>query len=161
MAEYIAYHGTNRTRGEEMLQKERMELSEGDHHWLGDGSYFYKQDFWAYKWIREMYKNRYGNNITAKKITQRYMIIHGIILVEEDRVFDLGDLETKGFFDETYKMLKNKKNKSNRFKNVKLIEGVVINYLFNERNFYEHFDLVRAVFTRNHNTYVGVNGSTP
>lgn len=54
MYEEILFHGTEIERGEIMLKWNHMFLSSGDKHWLGDGSYFYEDDFYAYKWIKDM-----------------------------------------------------------------------------------------------------------
>ena len=51
------YHGTNIDRGRKMLENSLMEESIGDRHWLGDGSYFYEEDFYAFKWVRDMFKS--------------------------------------------------------------------------------------------------------
>ena len=43
------YHGTGRERGDRMLSNQMMEVSVGEHHWLGDGSYFFDEQLYAYK----------------------------------------------------------------------------------------------------------------
>lgn len=57
MYEEILFHGTDLSRGQKMIKWKNMFNSEGDRHWLGDGTYFYEDDFYAYKWIRDMYKD--------------------------------------------------------------------------------------------------------
>lgn len=155
LAEYI-YHGTYRARGEKILKERRMEASIGDSHWLGDGSYFFVEDFFAYKWIIDMYRSHYKKDCEDDSLLENYLIISAR-LKENVRVFDLINAKHKIEFDTVFAELAKKKELIPRFQNVEIADGVVINYMFNELGYESEFDLVRAVFIINQRHYKHVN----
>lgn len=156
MFDELLYHGTNRIRGNRIIGNNKMEITVGDDHWLGDGSYFFIEDFFSYKWIVDMHNKRYSNVPTIENLLENYLILKGNIITKKDRVFDLSKAEHKIIFDEVYAHLNKKKEYSQRFLDREIAEGVVINYMFNELNFLDDFDLVKAIFTLNQNKYQGV-----
>lgn len=69
------YHGTERTRGQRMINCKCMEITRGEKHWLGDGSYFYEEDCYAYRWIYNMYTKEYPDRIVDHEdLLKKYMI---------------------------------------------------------------------------------------
>lgn len=151
LAEKI-YHGTYRTRGQRMLASKAFEASIGDRHWLGDGIYFFVEDFYAYKWIVDMYKDHYKTGCKDDDLIQEYMIIAAGQKTDA-RMFDLIKAAHKMEFDRTYAELERMKEMIPRFRAVQIPDGVVINYMFNELGYFDDFDLVRAVFAINYNHY--------
>ncbi len=156
MYEIEAYHGTNRLRGERIIANEQIELSIGDNHWLGDGSYFFEDDLYAYKWCVDMFYNRYKEYYTYNHLIEEYMILRASIKTEQSRIFDLTHLEGKSIFDITYKNLMVMAEYSEKFKNYEIADGVVINYLFKELGYSYSYDVVRAVFIKYKNNYRGI-----
>lgn len=152
----ILYHGANKNRCHEMLDIQKMLFSRGEHHWLGDGGYLFTEDFYAYKWIRDMYKNcnnKYPNN--EKELSAAYCIMKVFIHVKRERIFDLTKAQHKILYDAVYKEL----SKSGKISGI--AEGVVINYIFNELPGYkEEYDLVRALFTLNRHKYKPIHSNT-
>lgn len=146
------FHGSNRDRGEKFISNQKMEPSSGDNHWLGDGSYFFIEDFYSYKWILDMFKKRYSGDPTYEKLSENYMIIIGEVYLQKDRVFDLTKGEHKILYDKVYKELDTK----NDIPQDDIAEGVVINYMFNILNYSDLFDVVKALFINNKNKYKGV-----
>lgn len=153
MQQLTGFHGSAKERGERLLHNNRMEISIGDRHWLGDGSYFYEEDFYAYKWCVDMFKERHNSKVTEEELQKHYLIIKGIISVRKDRIFDMDAVEHRALFDRTYDLIKEKREYSRKFKDGLLAEGVVLNYLFNVLNYKVDYDIVHATFMINRKNY--------
>lgn len=144
----IIFHGSNRHRGEQIICNQRMDLSVGDSHWLGDGSYFFVEDFHSYKWIVDMFRKKHKIPFNFENLDEFYLILKGNIEVNKERIFDLTKTEYKVLFDRVYKEIEE------RIGEKQIAEGVIINYMFNELpNYSSEFDLVRALFILNTNKY--------
>lgn len=150
--EYL-YHGTNRERGTRIIANNKMEFSTGDKHWLGDGCYLFEEEFFSYKWILDMFYERYFRLNVEKCLNEYYEIIKVHVIVEKDRVLDLAKSRYKILFDTTFKEMKNMQEFSERFSNEEIAEGVVINYMFKILGFDKDYDVVRALFTLNRSKY--------
>lgn len=151
------YHGTNKERGARILSSKEMECSTGDNHWLGDGSYFFDEEFYAYKWILDMCNDRYSTEQIEEALNENYQILIANVVVSKTRILDLtGKAEHKILFDNVYKELEKKKEYSDRFKSDEIAEGVVLNYMFNELNYGDDFDVVTATFALNRRKYKNV-----
>lgn len=148
------FHGTEIERGEKMLQWKRMMLSSGDYHWLGDGSYFYEDDFYAYKWIKDMYvkKNKEEPN-PPNEVFKRYKILISKVETSKDRIFDLDKPRNKMEFDRVYKNCKEMQKYSKKFSDSKLADGVILNIMFNDMLYSENYDIVLATFKRRNAKY--------
>lgn len=145
------FHGSNRKRGNKIISTQKMIPSEGDKHWLGDGSYFFTEDFYSYKWIVDMFKSRYKElHLTYGNLTRYYLILKANVTVQKNRILDLTKAEHKILFDKVYDGIKSKRQIDDDY-----AEGIVINYMFNELPGYrEEFDLVKALFTFNKRAYI-------
>ena len=155
MYEEILFHGTEIERGEIMLKWNHMFLSSGDKHWLGDGSYFYEDDFYAYKWIKDMYVEKFKTEPNPpNSIFYKYKIIKGRIKTSKDRIFNLDKPRNKIEFDRVYENCKKKQKYSKRFSDVELPDGVILNIMFNDMWYSEEYDLVIATFKRRGNKYI-------
>lgn len=151
------YHGTEINRGNRILLTQKMMISRGDNHWLGDGSYFYEDDFYAYKWIKDLCKNKYKEDTMSQdKILSNYMILKGIILVDYERVFDLDNPRMKIEFDRIYDYCVKLKKYSEKFSKTTMSEGVILNIMFNDMGYSKDFDLAIATFKRRGNKYSGM-----
>lgn len=157
MYDKILFHGTEIKRGEKMLERKKMFVSSGDKYWLGNGSYFYEDDFYAYKWIKDMYiKKHEGCPALPEDLFKEYKILRSRIRTGMKRVFDLDKPRNKIEFDKTYENCKSKQKHSSRFSNVKMPEGVVLNIMFNDMGYSEEYDVVIATFRRRGNKYSGL-----
>ena len=88
------YHGTNRKRGQKFIKNQSMEFSKGEKHWLGDGIYLFEDDFWAYWWIRELYKEKYNEIVNSieefdflNKILSYYEILDLLFIDKNPAVY--------------------------------------------------------------------------
>lgn len=147
------FHGSNRSRGERILHNQLMEVTRGSKHWLGDGSYFFTEDLHSYKWIIDMFKDRYVEEINYEMLSAHYIIIETLVMVPKLRVFDLTKAEHKILFDRVNKLMIDKKE----INGSEYAEGVVLNYMFNELDFGKDYDLVKALFLFNKTNYRKVN----
>ncbi|MHC1685037.1 MAG: hypothetical protein AB6733_19215 [Clostridiaceae bacterium] len=151
--EYL-YHGTEINRGNRMLKSKAMEESTGDRHWLGDGSYFYEDDFYAFKWIRDMFKRKFKHNYkTINELVENYSIIIAEMNVPKERIFNLDNPRHKILFDRVYANCENKKDYSQRFKDTEIVDGVVLNIMFKEMDYREEYDVVIATFKMREDKY--------
>ncbi|MFA5575939.1 MAG: hypothetical protein WCZ27_02625 [Tissierellaceae bacterium] len=152
----VLYHGTEIARGKEMLKQQKMVSSRGDKHWLGDGSYFYEDDFYAYKWIKDMYKGRFKKDPnTPNSLFDKYGILEGEVRTPKNRIFDLDRPRNKIEFDKIYENCKIKQQYLQRFSDTELADGVVLNIMFNDMWYLDEYDIVIATFKRRSKKYVG------
>lgn len=157
MYDQVLFHGTEINRGHRIIKNKKMEISRGDHHWLGDGSYFYEDDFYAYKWIIDMYKKRYKKKPSnSKELFKKYQILKGRVLTDKKRVFNLDKPLHKFEFDRVYEKCKKMLKYSQKFSNIQIADGVILNIMFNDLGYMEYFDIVIATFKRRRNRYKGV-----
>lgn len=135
------YHGTERTRGQRMINCKRMEITRGARHWLGDGSYFYEEDCYAYRWIYDMYKTKYPDRIVDHEdLLKKYMIIEADLNVNRERIFSFMNPEHKQLFDFALNEC------IKRSKGQEIVDGAVLNLMFNIMGYRERYDAVIAVF---------------
>lgn len=145
------YHGTKAERADEILSKGFMKPSIGDHHWLGDGYYFYSDEEYAFRWILIKYTNNFSNEYKAdyEKIFEDYSILSAE-LKKDCRFFSLDNIKNKAFFIKIKNELCQKAEYSERFgKQIKkdgIPDGVVINILFEYMDFNDKYDAVEATF---------------
>lgn len=151
------YHGTEINRGKLMISNGKMNSSVGDKHWLGNGSYFYEEDFYAYKWIRDMYKDihkKYPEDV--KDLFNEYQILIGKANVNFSRIFNLNGAKHKIEYDKVYEKCIQKKEYSKRFSQEEMPEGVILNIMFEYMGYNEEFDVVVATFTLRKKNYKGI-----
>lgn len=150
------FHGTEIKRGSDMLKEKKMYNSKGDRHWLGDGSYLYEEDFYAYKWIIDMYKRKYKNYPSKPEhLFERYHMLKVNVATSDKRIFDLDTARHKMYYDRVYEKCENMKKYSKRFSKVNMAEGVVLNIMFNDMEYLKDYDVVIATFKRRANKYSG------
>ncbi|OCS87305.1 hypothetical protein [Caryophanon latum] len=151
MVTLTLYHATNKERGNEIQHSRLFPVTKGDHHWLGDGSYFFLEAFHAYKWMLDMYKYRFSHIIKYDELQENYKIIETTIEIPDQRIFNLMLAEHKIIFDETYKSILSV--------NPKVLyrapEGKVINYLFQSLGLNNDYDCVLGLFGFNYKNYEG------
>ena len=144
------YHGTDLKTGKIIIESQRMEPSRGDHHWLGDGIYFYRDQKYAFRWIIIKYTQNFQNSraLDYKKISQEYIILTAEL--KSDKIFDLDNLEMKLFFLDMRKIILDKSDQSERIQKQLnesgFSDGVVLNVLFEKMGLSASYDCVKATF---------------
>jgi hypothetical protein len=151
------YHGTTQKNARQILENKVMLPSRGSDHWLGDGVYFFEDDFYAYKWIVQQCSKIYKEDYSEKILIKEYQIFEVYLNIETERVFDLRILDNKRYFDCAYQKLLQEKNKIEEIKEIELSDGVVINFLFSVLDYNKKYDLVIANFILNKNNYQKIN----
>ena len=123
-----------------------MKPSIGDEHWLGDGYYFFRDDLYAFRWIVIKYTRNFKSKNWEKldDIYKEYMILSADITL--DKVFSLDNLAHKMLFLKVKSSLKQKLQDSPRYQNNEIVDGVVINIMFNEMGYADKFDAVEATY---------------
>jgi hypothetical protein len=147
------YHGTLKANAQSIIREQNIRLSRGKKHWLGDGAYFFKQSFWAYWWIRESYLSEYEpeyDNIYEIDLSETYSIIEASLKYEFSRKFNLDNIEHRYEYERTKKLMIEKGKLSSNVEENKIVDGVVINYMFSILFYDEQFDFVIATFEKNH-----------
>lgn len=152
------YHGTEKDRGYRMLSNNKMEVSRGDRHWLGDGAYFFEESFFSYKWIIDMYyahsKRDPKNN---DELLERYLIIQATIAIRFDRIFNMDTFGHKAEFDKVYRRCRQLQQYSKRLQGFDIAEGVILNIMFTELQYDKSFDIVMCTFKQKESKYKKTN----
>lgn len=135
------YHGTERKRGLRILENNCMEISRGAQHWLGDGSYFYRDKQYAFRWIYRMYISRYKEQkFDCDDLIEKYMVIEAELNIKNERLFSFFNPDHKLLFDTAVEACKEK------ISDLEIVDGAVINFMFNIMGYKEKFDAVEALF---------------
>ena len=142
------FHGTNISGGTAILSEQKMNPSRGDNHWLGDGCYFFDNDFYAFRWVVIDYTGNFTNNKQEKidDIFDYYMILKAYIKLSSDRIYSLSDPIMHINYLNLLELLKQKQEYSERFKNTEIVDGVVINILFEDMGYKNNYDAITGVF---------------
>lgn len=140
------FHGTTIESGEAILKSNFMKPSIGDEQWLGNGYYFFKDDLYAFRWIVIKYTRNFKSKNWKKidDIYKEYMILSADI--DLNRVFSLDNLKNKMLFLSLKNELKRKLQDSVRYKNNEIVDGLVINIMFNEMGYADKYDAVEATY---------------
>lgn len=147
----LYYHGTSTESCNEILKKGFLKQSIGDDHWLGDGCYFYQEEEYAFRWIFIKYKKLFSNvnSFNCDRIFEKYSIV-SVDLDEKCRFFSLDKPNERLFFIRIKKELEEKAEHSERFsvqiKKSGIVDGVVINILFEYMGFNKKYEAVKAMF---------------
>ncbi|RAK08989.1 hypothetical protein C8C77_11513 [Halanaerobium saccharolyticum] len=145
------YHGTLKINAQSIIEGQNILPSTGDRHWLGDGVYFFERDFWAYWWIRELYLNKLDplyNNIYELDLDENYKIIKATLNFNSSCKFNLDIIEHKDEFETAKELMIEKGELDPDIDSDKIVDGVVINYMFDVLFYDGLFDLVKATFER-------------
>lgn len=142
------YHGSERTRGNEIIKTQQMKISQGDRHWLGDGAYFYKECAYAYRWIHLMWEEVKGKDFEEKDVIENYMILQADINLQKERLFDLDNPEHNFDFNITRKTLEKELSKSEKYTHKRITDGAVINIMFKEMGYQEQYDAIQYYFDK-------------
>lgn len=134
----MVYHGTPKDKAEKIICEKCFNESKGDRHWLGDGVYFYRDLFYAVRWIRCLDKNRTSN------LFENYSILAVELNVDKERIFSFFNPEHKLLF---YSVLEacNEKMKSLNLKN-EIVDGVILNIMFKKMKYGNDYDMIEAAF---------------
>lgn len=124
-----------------------MKESVGDHHWLGDGVYFYRDFIYALRWIRCKDK--------TEKVLERYSIISANLEVDEGRVFSFQKLEHKLIFQKVVRTCQDRLKKLDPKKGI--VDGAILNIMFKMMEYGNDFDMVEAMFIHEDKSMIGYN----
>ena len=148
------YHGTRKKSANSILISNCFYPTTGDRHWLGDGIYFYEEDFYAYNWLVYDFKKNFDKEVLDKdKIIHNYSILSVNLDINPERIFNFEKAEHKILFDITMEEVIKKSEYSKRFKKNKFPEGVILNIMFKEMGYNKSYDLIVAIFTRRKSNY--------
>lgn len=145
------YHGTKAENANDILAKGFFNPSIGDHHWLGDGYYFYSDAEYAFRWILLKYTQNFTNifKINYDKIFEVYTIL-SVSLHPSSRFFSLDQIKHKTLFIKVKNEIRKKAEYSKRYqeqiKREGIADGVIINILFEYMGYDQRFDVVEATF---------------
>ena len=96
------YHGTRKKSANSILISNCFYPTTGDRHWLGDGIYFYEEDFYAYNWLVYDFKKKFDKEVLDKdKIIHNYSILSVNLDINPERIFNFEKAEHKILFDIT------------------------------------------------------------
>lgn len=106
ITQFSAYHGTKKSYANKIVEiKEFLPNTTRDDHWLGEGSYFFKEDFeQAMMWARYRYKKFTG------KEGDRPAVVEVLVQAPEDKVLNLDSRGGIEFLDKYIRHLADEKN---------------------------------------------------
>jgi len=160
----VLYHGTYKESAESIINSQefkydKIDENPRDDHWLGNGIYFYEEEFHAFKWVWYLKNNKQKEKditIDDEDILNHCSIVKVEVEVDESRVFDLTKIRYKLIFERIYKWINKKIELSNDFKerlkeDGACAEGVIFNFMFGQMkdsklDYLKRFDLVKALF---------------
>ncbi|BES66069.1 hypothetical protein SANA_25080 [Gottschalkiaceae bacterium SANA] len=159
------YHGTTFDKAEIIVEDNEFKPSVSNPqriHWLGDGVYFFQEEFFSFWWGANELKRLGLQSITHDLFKERWSILESQISADGERVFNLQDpitfYEFKAIQSDLISRAKSggefyKWIRENGFHNWKQFpDGVLLNFLFNECGFKDDFDMIVADFD-------GLNGA--
>lgn len=132
----VVYHGTSKACADRIISENRMKVSTGDRHWLGDGVYFYKDFFYALRWVRCKEK--------TDKLLDNYSVITAEMNIDEKRIFSFLDIKHKLLFQTILKTCRDRLKSIDAEKDI--VDGAVINIMFKEMKYGNDYDMVIAEF---------------
>lgn len=140
------YHGTHINRGKRILENNKMEYSRGNHEWLGDGIYLYRDALYVYRWLVIQYKSHYNLYPKPSEIFKKYMILGVDIDYQYDRVFSFLNPEHKMEFLEVKEQCRKSNLVYKRIQKKQITDGVILNLMFNSMGYGDNYDMVEAIF---------------
>lgn len=132
----MVYHGTTKENAESIVKENCIKGSRGDRHWLGDGVYFYRDFWYALRWIRCRDKTEH--------FLQSHAIISAELNVQEKRIFSFLNPEHKILFDTVLETCEKKKELLNMREEI--VDGAVLNMMFKKMKYGNEYDMVEAIF---------------
>lgn len=146
------FHGTDKESADKILKTGFMKPSIGDHHWLGDGYYFYKSEEYAFRWILIKYTNNFKNKYAAAyhNIYQEYTIL-SVQLSKNIRIFSMQDIKNRLFYIRVKNKIKEKSEYFDRMNGQSnrngIVDGVIFNILFEYMGLDKEYDAIEADFS--------------
>ncbi len=160
--ESVVYHGTTKNNAEIVLNERKFNASNGNRHWLGDGVYFYTQEYFSYRWVYNMCKSerkKKRKNCVSEcdetkcldDIFDKYSILVSRICLSENKVLDLDSIDgrvwlhrmLKEFYETVNEILEDDK---------KYMLGTLINFVFNESGIADYYRELYHVIACSFNT---------
>lgn len=130
----IAYHGTSHESWEIIDKTKSYNISKGDHHWLGDGVYFFLESIYsrdpskdATRWAK---LNAYDKRTNGYSYSN-YVVIKNSIC-DSCQVWDLSTEEGAEIFTTIREMIADKLMEAKKSIRSSPLDGVIINYALNE-----------------------------
>ena len=138
------YHGTEIKRGNQAVVQQKLPISKNtkEHEqWLGDGIYLYEEEFYAYRWIKNMHKSNIRKQLysDSTNLFDKFSILEVELEYEKDREFRFSNPEVAIIFWEIQKQFKKMENERGR----EYTDEHFINVLFNELGYIENYDIIR------------------
>lgn len=150
----IGYHSTLKENGKNIL-KNGFEISESKddkYEWLGDGIYFWEDDYYAVQWnIISMEKNHEPKTI---KNLENYEIIKSKLLVNKLKLFELSSPEGSIVYNEFKKRLIDMFIKNGYIEQIEELESKSDKFWINlleDNAFFEEFDVITAIYKNEKN----------
>lgn len=148
------YHATTKDKSQNIL-KNGFDISksrEENYEWLGDGVYFWEEDYYAVQWnIIDLEKNKKNKSMDSLK---EYAIIKSKLKVNKLKLFELSSPEGSMIYNEFKNQLKDKFIKEGYGEYVdellKRSDKFWIN-LLEDNGFFDEFDIITAIYKNEKN----------
>ena len=145
----IGYHATTKEGSKEILTNgfEISKSKKDNLEWLGDGIYFWEDDYYAVQWnIIDMETNHTNKN---KKNLEEYEIIKSIIKVRKTKLFEISSPEGSIIYREFKEKLKERFIQEGLEKKAEELTKRSDKFwtnLLEDNGFFDEFDVITAIF---------------
>ena len=100
MIKLVGYHGTTRRKASKIVEEKKYRLSSKSDEWLGEGVYFFKDEFWACNWAKS----------ESAKLDDEPKVLVSSIECAANEFFDLDSVDNKKKIEASMKMFANYKS---------------------------------------------------
>ena len=145
----VGYHGTKIENVEQILKNgfKMSKSKENNLEWLGDGIYFWEEDYYAVQWnIIDIERHNKEKNINSLK---EYAIMKSIIKANKTKIFDISSPEGSIIYQKLKEKLINRLIREGYENYVDRLSKKSSKYwidLLQRNNFFNEFDIVTAVY---------------
>ncbi len=145
----IGYHGTLKKKVKDILQNgfEPSISKENELEWLGDGIYFWEDDYYAVQWnIIDIERKHLTKNIEN---FNNYDIIESKLVVSKSKLFELSSPEGSIIYNTFKKKMTDKFLKAGlkeEMEELKLKSDKFWINLLEDNGFFDEFDIITAIY---------------
>ncbi|MCI8699746.1 MAG: hypothetical protein HFJ47_00190 [Clostridia bacterium] len=142
----VGYHGTENQSANLILSNNKYNKSNNEDDWLGSGIYFYDNLENAILYNIRNYINK--NKIYPKYVDliEERVILVNVIKCKEDEIVDLNEFENLRKFLGLWKIFYDKVKNDEEYKKLKLKDGYMINWLYENTIYFKGCKIFKNVF---------------
>ncbi|MDO8182068.1 hypothetical protein [Lactiplantibacillus plantarum] len=110
---YEIYHGTTNVSASSILKDKKFKFTHRDDHWLGNGVYFFINDYSTAQWWANNAVKKASRNSSSIQQSISPTVLKGMIAVETEQLLDLDSLDDMEKFIDFVKLISEKYQMTN------------------------------------------------